>query len=202
MPSPNQALQEEELEILRSIFADDWHDIAPKRTAWGTETDEGWWEVTLRGEDERVSVGLRGRFTKASILNVSMTQCAESGQMYPDQPPVLSLVDSTFLSATHTRTLLKLLQDKAKASVGGQMVFDLADYAKDWISHNHLPLPKSTDHIPTLMEEMARREEEKKAVSLHAIYSPGMPLTSSTPQLKVKSKKTNSWLGRLNRRVC
>ena len=46
---------------------DDWNDIPPKKTAWGTEGEAGWWEIRLKGrEDERVAVTLRGRLTKAS----------------------------------------------------------------------------------------------------------------------------------------
>lgn len=37
---------------------------------------------------------------------------------------------------------------------------------REWISVNHTPLPKPGMPEPTLMEEMAQREEAKRAVSV------------------------------------
>ena len=36
---------------------------------------------------------------------------------------------------------------------------------REWISANHVPLPKPGEREPTLMEEMAQREEAQRAVS-------------------------------------
>ncbi|KAL7420932.1 eukaryotic translation initiation factor 2-alpha kinase [Cryptotrichosporon argae] len=148
MNEPNKAVQEEELEALRAIFEDDWNDIPPKKTAWGQQ-ESGWWEVTLRAEDDaRVSVKMRGRMTKA----------------YPDQAPPLQLAEPSNLSPTHMSTLSRLLEAKAKASVGAPMIFDLADFVREWIATNHMPLTRPGEVVPTLMEEMAQREEAQRAV--------------------------------------
>ncbi len=40
----------------------------------------------------------------------------------------------------------------------------LADTVREWITDNHLPLPKPGEQVPTLMEEMAQREEAQRAV--------------------------------------
>ncbi|OCF45594.1 PEK/GCN2 protein kinase [Kwoniella heveanensis CBS 569] len=102
MPEANKALQDEELATLRAIFPDEWRDITPKKTAWGTEVDAGWWEMTIRSlKDERVSVILKG----------------------------------------------KMIQ--------------LIDTVRDFITHNHAPLPSPGD--VNLMEEKARREEAQRA---------------------------------------
>ncbi|ORX40873.1 kinase-like domain-containing protein [Kockovaella imperatae] len=148
MTEPNRLIHEEELEALRATFADDWHDIPATKTAWGTEAEGGWWEVTLRGRDdaERVSVVMRGKLTKK----------------YPQQPPPITLLHPVFLSANHVHILSKLLSDTAKARVGDMMIYELADTAIEWISNNHLPLPKPGE-APNLMAELARREETKRA---------------------------------------
>nr|XP_019050908.1 PEK/GCN2 protein kinase [Kwoniella bestiolae CBS 10118]OCF29838.1 PEK/GCN2 protein kinase [Kwoniella bestiolae CBS 10118] len=146
MPEANKALQEEELESLRAIYPDEWHDVPPKKTAWGTELDGGWWEVTIKSmEDERVSVILRGKMISA----------------YPQQVPPLSLKSPEYLTASHVQNLHTLVQEKAKSKVGEAMIFELIDTVRDFITDNHAPLPSPGD--VNLMEEKARREEAQRA---------------------------------------
>jgi translation initiation factor 2-alpha kinase 4 len=82
MAEANETLREEELLVVRSIYGvchprlrglldmsltglqDDWHDIPPVKTKWGTELEGGWWGVTVRAEEGRVSVQVRGRMSK------------------------------------------------------------------------------------------------------------------------------------------
>ncbi|WRT70924.1 uncharacterized protein IL334_007923 [Kwoniella shivajii] len=146
MPEANKALQEEELESLRAIYPDEWHDVPPKKTAWGTELDAGWWEVTIKSiEDERVSVILRGKMTHA----------------YPQQIPPLSLRQPEYLNVTHVQRLHSIVQEKAKSKVGEAMIFELIDTVRDFITDNHALLPSPGD--VNLMEEKARREEAQRA---------------------------------------
>ncbi|WVQ95416.1 hypothetical protein IAU59_002513 [Kwoniella sp. CBS 9459] len=146
MPEANKALQDEELASLRAIYPDEWHDITPKKTAWGTEVDAGWWEMTIRSmEDERVSVMLKGKMIQA----------------YPQQVPPLSLKEPEYLTAKHVQTLHHLVQEKAMSKVGEQMIFELIDTVRDFITDNHAPLPSPGD--VNLMEEKARREEAQRA---------------------------------------
>ena len=108
---------------------DDWSDIPPKKTAWGTESEGGWWEVRLRVEDGRVGVALKGRMIKVRSTghSVWLVQCTLIGtQKYPMQVPPLQLADSMGLSAVHVQALLKAVQERAKASVGSPMIFDVS----------------------------------------------------------------------------
>ena len=57
-------IQHEELEAMRAIFGDEWHDISPSKTAWGTPLESGWWTVRLRAHDGRVAVSLKGKLLK------------------------------------------------------------------------------------------------------------------------------------------
>ncbi|EAL17471.1 hypothetical protein CNBM1630 [Cryptococcus deneoformans B-3501A] len=146
MPEANKALQEEELESLRAIYPDEWHDIPPTKTAWGTEVDAGWWEVKICAmEDERVNVILKGKMVQA----------------YPHQVPPLLLREPEYLTANHVQQLHKIIQDKARSKVGEVMIFELIDTVRDFISENHAPLPSPGD--VNLMEEKARREEAQRA---------------------------------------
>ncbi|WWC65005.1 uncharacterized protein I303_107619 [Kwoniella dejecticola CBS 10117] len=146
MPEANKALQEEELESLRAIYPEEWHDVPPKKTAWGTELDGGWWEVTVKSmEDDRVRVILRGKMIST----------------YPQQVPPLSVKAPEYLTAKHVQSLHNLIQGKAKSKVGEAMIFELIDTVRDFITDNHAPLPNYGD--VNLMEEKARREEAQKA---------------------------------------
>jgi translation initiation factor 2-alpha kinase 4 len=84
MVDANEAIREEELVAVRSIYGvcasylhvdkvsdcdlqKDWHDIPPVTTKWGTQVEEGWWGVTVRAEQGRVSVQVRGRLAKVIL---------------------------------------------------------------------------------------------------------------------------------------
>ncbi|KIY32862.1 PEK/GCN2 protein kinase [Cryptococcus gattii E566] len=146
MPEANKALQEEELDSLRAIYPDEWRDIPPTKTAWGTEVESGWWEVKICAiEDERVNVILKGKMIQA----------------YPHQIPPLLLREPEYLTANHVQQLHRIVQDKARSKVGEVMIFELIDTVRDFISENHAPLPSPGD--VNLMEEKARREEAQRA---------------------------------------
>ncbi|WVQ86282.1 hypothetical protein IAT38_008450 [Cryptococcus sp. DSM 104549] len=146
MPEANKALQEEELDSLRAIYPDEWRDVPPKKTAWGTEVDGGWWEMKICGmDDPRVSVILKGKMVQA----------------YPHQVPPLLLREPEYLSASHVQRLHTIVQDKAKSKVGDVMIFELIDTVRDFITENHAPLPSPGD--VNLLEEKARREEAQRA---------------------------------------
>jgi len=46
------------------------------------------------------------------------------------------------------------------------------DCVIDWISNNHVTLPKLGEKIPTLMEEMAQREEAQRVVCPRPLLLP------------------------------
>lgn len=136
--------------------------------------------------DDRVRVKLKGRMTKvrpSAASHLTLMVSADS-QGYPDQAPLLYLIDPIKLTAQHVRDLTRLVDDKAKQAVGGgPMIFDvsgssmtlspcdvdvadtkLCDFIQGWMDENHVPLPKPGEPEPTLMEEMALREEAQRAV--------------------------------------
>lgn len=60
-----ERIQQDELEAMRAIFGDDWHDISPSKTAWGA-VESGWWVVRLKAHDDRVGISLKGKLLKVS----------------------------------------------------------------------------------------------------------------------------------------
>ena len=63
-----QQIQEEELQAMRAIFGEDWKDIPPEKTAWGTAAQSGWWQVRLKAHEGKVGVTLKGKFLKVRLL--------------------------------------------------------------------------------------------------------------------------------------
>lgn len=59
-----QQLQVDELEAMRAIFGEDWTDVRPEKTAWGTSGQDGWWKVRLKAQDALVAITLKGRLPK------------------------------------------------------------------------------------------------------------------------------------------
>lgn len=79
--------------------------------------------------DERVRVKLKGRMTKVGYdADVDLHSPSPADlQGYPDQAPLLYLIDPIKLTAQHVRELTRLLEDKAKHAVGGgPMIFDVS----------------------------------------------------------------------------
>jgi translation initiation factor 2-alpha kinase 4 len=70
-----RSAQQQELESMRAIFLDDWKDLPPVRTAWGTKGEVGWWTVRLKRHDGLVGVTLKGRLPKVSAEGF----CLEEG---------------------------------------------------------------------------------------------------------------------------
>lgn len=61
-------IQHDELQSMRAIYGDDWKDVEPGKTAWGTkEQNAGWWEVRLGVREGRVGCVLKGRMLKVSV---------------------------------------------------------------------------------------------------------------------------------------
>jgi hypothetical protein len=63
-----QQIQEDELQAMRAIFGEDWQDIPPEKTAWGTAAQSGWWQVRLKAHENKVGVTLKGKFLKVRRL--------------------------------------------------------------------------------------------------------------------------------------
>lgn len=80
--------------------------------------------------DERVRVKLKGRMTKVRCdagLSLDLVIPVADDQGYPDQAPLLYLIDPIKLTAQHVRELTRLVEDKAKQAVGGgPMIFDVS----------------------------------------------------------------------------
>lgn len=105
-----RSAQQQELAAMRAIFLDDWRDLPPVRTAWGTRGEEGWWVVRLKRHEGLVGVGLKGRLTKG----------------YPAEVPSLSIVEPLLVSPEQVRTLTRLVQEFAKTRRGQPMLFEVS----------------------------------------------------------------------------
>jgi hypothetical protein len=77
-------------------------------------------EGRREGRDRAQREDVQGWSPKSPFSSLAS---AEHFQNYPKQPPQLVVADPNNLSPDHVKALSKLLQEKAKALVGEEMIF-------------------------------------------------------------------------------
>lgn len=137
--------QDDEVEALRSIFMEDYTTVQAK-TAWGQVDDRYNFKISIKPLYEDLKKYVQIDF---QVL---------LPKTYPTVPPTLSLANPIGISAPQIRELQDSLRSQAKALVGSEMIFDLANAAQEYITNHNADIRlKQT----SLNEEMALREEEK-----------------------------------------
>ncbi|KAF1964275.1 kinase-like protein [Bimuria novae-zelandiae CBS 107.79] len=114
---PSEALaqvQEDEREVLRAIYMDDYEEVEAKGS-WGKTTD-------------RV---LRLKLRSFSNDDISCTLCAKITATYPKSLPALSLEDTAHLRLTTLHRLQAMLKKRPKELVGEVMLHDIAASIQD-----------------------------------------------------------------------
>ncbi|TPX34299.1 hypothetical protein SmJEL517_g03036 [Synchytrium microbalum] len=145
-----QQLQNDEVNVLKSIFGD---DFVEKKTKKGV--DKAFFlKLEGFGEDIRGLVGIE--------VHVRM------GEKYPVLPPLLGLEKATGISDDQAEELQTLLIDKAKECLGNEMIFDLATLAQQYITENNVAIRRN-QHRGLHAEMLSRKEkneaEEQKKIS-------------------------------------
>src|SRR5690242_21259162 len=104
-----EAAQEDEREVLKAIFMDDYHESEPKK-AWGKFAD---WEIRLKLKS----------FTDESI---SVTLCAKLTATYPKSLPTLAVDGITKLRKRTQERIQQILKTKPIELVGEVMLHEIA----------------------------------------------------------------------------
>ncbi|GJJ13244.1 hypothetical protein Clacol_007495 [Clathrus columnatus] len=143
--------QQEEIEVLRSIFEDDFLPPPPKDNAWGVKGSPEF-IIRVRHPEPQCSN------TIYFDLHVTFTQ------RYPQTPPHLKIHRPFFgLTTQHVNVLQELLNGKAKEFLGNSMIYDVYDFVRDWLKQNVQPKL----HTQSLAVEMtARNAQEEEALQM------------------------------------
>ncbi|KAL9125452.1 MAG: hypothetical protein Q9217_005350 [Psora testacea] len=134
-------IQQDEIEVLRSIYPDDFVEEEAKVGAWN------------KTKDRAFRIGLKTYFDDlekvAIILSVSLPAT------YPKTLPKLSLLFDEDVRAEVRAAAEEIVREKPKTLVGSEMIYDLTTALQDILDNIPRNDPKD---LPTLDEERAARE--------------------------------------------
>lgn len=140
----NQHRQQSEFEVLKSIFADELHDLR------NTKSRKEWkplvLSITLTPQE-----GMSGPAQVYAQIDLRVT----CGENYPEEVPSLLLENSQGLSNEHVGVLLSELEQMAERLKGEVMILDLAQQVQTFLSEHNKP------GYSSFYEEMVSRQQEK-----------------------------------------
>jgi len=159
----NEKAQEDEREVLKAIYMDDYEESEAKG-AWSRTTD-------------RV---LRLKLKSYSNNDISITLCVKLTATYPKSLPALSLEGGVKLRKGTWDKLRRLLQDRPKELVGEVMIYEIATEIQDALedevtvrendgAYENLDAERVVQEAETAQiakreeEEMQKKRDEKKA---------------------------------------
>ncbi|GAA5903465.1 serine/threonine-protein kinase GCN2 [Sporobolomyces salmoneus] len=139
-------LQDGELEVLQSIFMDDFEKVASK-TAWKAVTAVHEFRICVRPVEEdlkeKVKVWVRFKLP----------------QKYPKVPPTMTFEDSQGLASTHLSELATVLHQHATSLLGTEMIYELCTQAATFITDRHLDSARGKQ--ASFQDQRRKREEEQ-----------------------------------------
>ncbi|KAI9476503.1 MAG: kinase-like domain-containing protein, partial [Benjaminiella poitrasii] len=139
-------IQQNEIEALKAIFMDDYHEVVNK-SAWKVAHADPEFILHLfplgvEKNEAHVTVDLKVRFPKT----------------YPNKPPELHLINPRGLTASVLHQLTNSLTKAAQQLVGQEMMYDLSDHIRAFLANHNAP-PSATSKL-TLHEQMVIRNEQ------------------------------------------
>ena len=150
-------IQENEVQVLQSIFMDDFTEEKAKTGAWNKKAEKAF-QLKLRAA------------TQDEGQNVSLTLLVTLPSTYPKTIPrcrILKYSDDVPKKAK--KAIEGRLEAKAKAMAGQEMIFELATSIQEELTAIATKL-SDTDGVPTLDEERTKKDAEaqRRAAELRA----------------------------------
>ncbi|KAI8373908.1 kinase-like domain-containing protein [Blakeslea trispora] len=159
-----KGIQENEIEALKAIFMEDYHEVA-HQTAW-----------KVASADPEFILHLSPLGTETSEAHVSVDLKVRFPKTYPNKPPEFHLINPRGLSPTVLRQLNTSLSQTALQLVGQEMMYDLSDYVRAFLANHNAPPSKLTLHEQMMirnehdlklerereLQEQARQQEEQE----------------------------------------
>ncbi|KAM0750676.1 Serine/threonine-protein kinase [Meredithblackwellia eburnea MCA 4105] len=149
-----KALQDDEIEVLQSIYADDYKTVV-SRTAWKSVNAIHEFQIKVRAAE--VEEELKDR--------VSVDVHFKLPARYPNVVPTILLENPKGLSSAQVLSLSQLLQSTAHSLVGGVMIYELCSTASGFITDRH-QVSQRGKGLSLEEQRRIREEEEGKATAL------------------------------------
>ncbi|XP_066486754.1 eIF-2-alpha kinase GCN2 isoform X2 [Tiliqua scincoides] len=147
-PESHQLRQENELQVLESIYGRDFQDLSRNRRGWKVQSPEI--NLVLRPQ------GLAGDHEVYAKVDL-WVKCP---QTYPDIVPEIELRNAKGLSNENINLLKSSLEKLAQERCGEVMIFELAEYVQSFLSDYNKP-PSKSFHEEMLKNQ--QREQERLA---------------------------------------
>ena len=140
-------IQENEVQVLQSIFMDDFTEQTVKTGAWNTKAERTF-KLTLKPPSFLES-------ELSAVLNVRLPNT------YPKTAPICSLQYSDTVPISTRRVAESLMKGIVKSMLGQEMIFDIADRIQLELDSTASKRAQAAD-VPTLEEERAAQQAEVK----------------------------------------
>ncbi|XP_018086600.1 eIF-2-alpha kinase GCN2 isoform X2 [Xenopus laevis] len=142
--------QENELEVLESIYSGDFTDLRRNNV----------WKVQQPPE---ITIALRPQGNEVYVKVDLWIKCPQN---YPDVPPEIKLMNIQGLSNENVNSLTSSLADLSKQLCGEVMIYQLADHVQCFLTEYNLPPPKSfheemLKNLQKQQEKLALEEEKR-----------------------------------------
>ncbi|MDI1491733.1 MAG: eukaryotic translation initiation factor 2-alpha kinase [Ramalina farinacea] len=164
-------IQNDEIEALRAIYPEDFHEEVAKVGAWNKALDKSF-RIALRAyiaDEEKIAV----------VLHVSFSPT------YPKTAPKLSVnYDDDIRPATKT-AIDGVIRDRPKTLLGSEMIYDLTVAVQDILDNASYPEGKD---VPTLDEERVAREANIKAEAEKAAAQKQAEISKAADQEAAKEE--------------
>ncbi|KAK4052686.1 eukaryotic translation initiation factor 2-alpha kinase [Microbotryomycetes sp. JL201] len=153
MTNELQELQEAEIQVLKSIFMDDFETVQTT-TAWKSVNAVHEFRIKIRSQEEDLR----------DIVSISIHFKLPAA--YPKKPPTMTFEDPKGLTQAHVTALRTSLQKAAQSLSGSEMVFELCTTAAQFITDRHVDteLGKQT----SLEDQRRQRGQEQERATREA----------------------------------
>uniref|UniRef100_A0A8C3YAW8 non-specific serine/threonine protein kinase n=1 Tax=Catharus ustulatus TaxID=91951 RepID=A0A8C3YAW8_CATUS len=145
-PESYQLRQENELQVLESIYGQDFQDLRQSQA----------WKVVRQPPEINLVLRPQG-LTGANEVYAKVDLRVRCSHTYPDTVPEIQLKNSKGLSNEKINELKSRLAELAKQRCGEVMIFELADYVQSFLSEYNKP-PSKSFHEEMLKNHQKERE--------------------------------------------
>jgi translation initiation factor 2-alpha kinase 4 len=141
-------VQRNEVEVLQSIYMEDFVDITDQTSAWNKKPSPKF-ELRLKSDVE------------SDEPCCSLTIYVEMTPTYPMTAPNISFKDVQHVLASQIESLKVFIKDKVKELIGSEMIFDITDHIKEKLNEFQSTVNTNSLEDERLLRIQAEREKQE-----------------------------------------